>query len=87
MQLRSDLEDICKVRETLVNATDPDCYQSFVTDLREVLPNATIFLPGKIIPLGIQVPTIRCHCRSCPTNYLNKEGDCNSVCDQSGGFF
>ena len=49
MQLRSDLEDICKVRETLVNTTDPDCYQSFVTDLREVLPNATIFLSGKII--------------------------------------
>ena len=39
------------------------------------------------LALGIQVATIRCHCRSCSTNYLNKVGECNSVCDQSAGSF
>ena len=37
--------------------------------------------------LGIQVATIRCHCRSCPPKYLNKVGECNSACDQSRGSF
>ena len=46
-QVRNDLVEFCKVRETLVGDKDPDYNKTFVAGIREVLPDASIFLPGE----------------------------------------
>lgn len=35
-----------RTRETLLEDADPQLYRQFVADIKETLPNASIFLPG-----------------------------------------
>ena len=35
------------VRESLVEDSDQDCYKVFISELKEGLPSASVFLPGK----------------------------------------
>ena len=41
------MQVLCNVRETLVEDSDHICYKTFIDSLRTVLPDASMFLPGK----------------------------------------
>ena len=46
-----EIEMFGQIREELKNESDPECFKEFVDQLRQQLPDASLFLPGIVLKL------------------------------------
>jgi hypothetical protein len=47
-QLPQPLRRLAEPRDTLLETSDPQCYKDFINELKELLPNCSLFLPGRL---------------------------------------
>lgn len=57
----SSIKPLFGMRQNSVKAEDPECYKTFIADLKEAMPNASLFIPGKNKCYTLQ----ECHLKSC----------------------